>query len=280
MKKPAITSLLIMSLVLVLVTSVSAGVPAAPLAPDVVTSNPDLLPGCGIDVILVLDASASIDSGEQQDVEDAANAFLSALVGTGSKVAIVEFASSTTTGVPYTALPGPGVPAVFTNYLAGYPHTATVGQYTNWGYAWWQVNQLASADLVVFVTDGNPTAHGGYNGITYEQDSSPNATQLENFLAAAETQANITKTGGSHNFAVGVGSDLNITNLYRVLDDGGTAGNLQLTTRPQISPRRISWLLATSAPWMTPWRRSSTTLWRLHHCAQVAGCRRKPGYDR
>ena len=116
MKKPAITSLLILSLILVLVTSVSAGVPAAGttvadpetadsvapsgnaidvvLAPDAVGTNPDLLPGCGIELVLILDASGSINTTEQGLVRAASTAFLNALNNTGSRVAIVEFADN------------------------------------------------------------------------------------------------------------------------------------------------------------------------------------------
>ena len=55
-------------------------------------TNPDLTDSCGIDVVLVLDESNSINTANGiANVEDAARAFVSGLVGTGSRLRIVEF---------------------------------------------------------------------------------------------------------------------------------------------------------------------------------------------
>ena len=128
------------------------------LAPDVVGNNPDLQPGCGIKVVLVLDASGSISGSELTAVRSAANTFLTALVNTGSQVAIVEFATLGDVPVGYTLVTTASINSggVFATYLsatnlAGSQYhdgrTSVVGTggtaWTNWGYAFNTVNGLS-----------------------------------------------------------------------------------------------------------------------------------------
>src|SRR5262249_874222 len=66
--------------------------------------NPNLAAGCGINVMLVLDKSGSIESsGATPKVKAAARAFLNALSDTGSQVAIIDFSTDAQMQVPYTA---------------------------------------------------------------------------------------------------------------------------------------------------------------------------------
>ncbi|MEZ4663485.1 MAG: VWA domain-containing protein [Caldilineaceae bacterium] len=198
-----------------------------------VNPNHDLQPACGINVVLVLDASGSIDTTEQGQVRTAASTFIDALQDTGSQVAIVEFATLGDTPIAYTEVTSANM-GIFNDYLS--TSTSTPGPqyhdgrnsvdngstaYTNWDYAFHLVNLLATPpDLVVFVTDGDPTARGGYGSNALVTSST--SSQVANHLNAAESTANITKSNsgnqgsGSHIFAVGVGSGVSISNLERV----------------------------------------------------------------
>src|SRR5690606_2438231 len=75
-----------------------------------------------------------------------------------------------------------------------------------------------SADLVIFFTDGNPTAYDHNNGDCAGGDvRTPNSNNFSynTALSKAVTQANIIKAAGKHMFAVGVG-DVNVGNLKAI----------------------------------------------------------------
>ena len=122
--------------------------------------NPNLPPRCGIDVMLVLDESGSIQSsGQTENVRNATRAFLNALSGTGAGVSIVDFSSTAARPVPYTTVTADTIANKFEPYLVnGYKP----GGYTNWEAAFAKVREANTqgtlADLVVFITDGDPTA--------------------------------------------------------------------------------------------------------------------------
>jgi hypothetical protein len=166
-------------------------------------ANPNLPPRCGINVMLVLDESGSIaSSGQTETVKSATRAFLNALAGTGAKVSIVDFSSSAARPVPYTTVTAETIANTFNPYLAtGYKPNG----YTNWEAAFGEVraaNDLKPlADLVVFITDGDPTARnktgGGYETVP-EGDVRA--------MRPAAIQADLVKEQGSHVFAIGVGT--------------------------------------------------------------------------
>src|SRR5262249_22716512 len=121
--------------------------------------NPNLAAGCGINVMLVLDKSGSIESsGATPKVKAAARAFLNALSDTGSQVAIIDFSTDAQMQVPYTAVTPDSISNVFDPYLVNkYKPSGS----TNWQAAFQQVKAANAqkdpvADLVVFMTDGDP----------------------------------------------------------------------------------------------------------------------------
>src|SRR6478735_7742361 len=69
-------------------------------------ATPDLTPGCGLDVVLVLDASGSIGdvSGAVQNVKDASKTFLDAFQDTNTRVGIVTFNTTASAVVPLTTV--------------------------------------------------------------------------------------------------------------------------------------------------------------------------------
>jgi hypothetical protein len=179
--------------------------------------NPDLAPRCGIDVMLVLDESGSIQtSGATGQVRTAAKAFLGALSGTGADVSIVEFNSRARHVIGYTTVTGASLAGVFDPYIDAtggpgqprYDPGAYPGneRWTNWDDAFEKVHEANHAgpvaDLVVFITDGDPTAYDRDNG-------TPVVGLVDGDVEAmrrAATEADSVKAQGSHVFAVGVGA--------------------------------------------------------------------------
>ncbi|MEM7132294.1 MAG: hypothetical protein AAF702_38685 [Chloroflexota bacterium] len=202
--------IIVLSLLLWLVPSINAN--AQSVIPE---KNPNLLSACGLDIALVLDASYSISNestppepSEQDQVRAATQNLVDVLSGTGSRLSIVEFASSADTPIPYTPVTQASITDTFQPYIHGTGgggnkyHDGRLGTCTNWDGAFRQVNLLLNKpDLVLFVTDGRPnTVH---NGPICE-------ASLVTALDAAATQANITKSGpdGAHIFAIGIGGPL------------------------------------------------------------------------
>ncbi len=180
-------------------------------------NNPSVPVKCGLKVALVLDLSGSIDSGEFTQLKDAANAFVTALTGTPSAVAVYTFASSApATG--NTTLP---LTSVVSADEAGPVHTkinklvkpGNPNYYTNWDRGLLQVAQSAETyDSVLFVTDGNPTVFGEASAV------STRFLEIEHGIFSA----NAVKTKGSKVIGVGVG-----------LGTGSAAAaNLQAVTGP------------------------------------------------
>jgi uncharacterized repeat protein (TIGR01451 family) len=166
--------------------------------------NPTLPPRCGINVMLVLDESGSIaQSGATDQVRDAARAFLNALKGTGSRVSIVDFSTRAQRPVGYTTVTDQSMASTFNPYLEdGYDPSG----WTNWEDAFHEVkvanDEGPVADLVVFVTDGDPTARNTDSGGVV--DGLPEGDVEA--LRRAASEADRVKGQGSHVFALGVGA--------------------------------------------------------------------------
>ncbi|WP_040248693.1 proprotein convertase P-domain-containing protein, partial [Psychroserpens mesophilus] len=192
-------------------------------------------PSCNaLNVIVVLDESGSIDSSTESQVEAASLALANALKDTGAELAFVEFASSA--DIPtYGGFTGwntvnqayiDGLNNATTGLVAQYGSNAnTTDQFTNWEDALLKVldlNAIMTADIVLFMTDGNPNR---------SVDGSGNPTSSGDHVQDAADQACLIKQQGSHIFSLGVGSDINVTNLISVTgpiqDDG--PGNPTLT---------------------------------------------------
>ncbi|RKE90895.1 GEVED domain-containing protein [Ichthyenterobacterium magnum] len=184
-------------------------------------------PSCNaFKVIVVLDESGSIDSA-QGDVEAAALALANALKDTGAQLAFVEFATSA--DIPtYGGFTGYNL--VNQAYIDGLNHPSTgivasfgdrsntTGEFTNWEDALRKavtLNNTMTADIVLFMTDGNPNR--SVNG------SGDPTTSGDHVLDAVDEACTL-KQSGAHLFALGVGANINTNNLIAVtgpiLDDG------------------------------------------------------------
>ncbi|HEY1276847.1 MAG TPA: VWA domain-containing protein [Thermoleophilaceae bacterium] len=168
--------------------------------------NPNLPPRCGITVMLVLDKSGSIESSHATEaVRNAARAFLTALSGTGSKVSITDFSTTAKQQIGYTTVTDDSIRDVFNPYLQNdYKPAGT----TNWEDAFTKVKVAnadraqPTADLVVFITDGDPNTINKAGGGT-ERITPDGAVET---LLPAQHEADAVKGQGSHVFAVGVGA--------------------------------------------------------------------------
>lgn len=225
--RPTRTVALIITTLVVLLTTLLSSLTAAAGATSAAVANPNLQPACGAKVIVVLDESGSIQntSGAEGAVRTAANAFVNGLADTGSQLAIIEFGTSAKRVFNYTNVTsgaGGTLATTFQPYFTGsaaspadvYDSPSQTGQWTNWEDALEEVKLLNTASgvapLVVFITDGDPTATGR---------TAPFATNVANgtALTPAIVQANAVKTQGSHILAVGVGAALNnATSLGRL----------------------------------------------------------------
>jgi len=190
-------------------------------------ANPPLDLACSLRVIFVMDESGSIRGeggvpGILTEVRDAANGFMNALAGTGSEIAIIEFNTTARLAFDYMPLTSANVSSTLSPYVNGttgpshgdrydpydYTESTTPSFYTNWEDALDMVASINAsqtitdvADLVVFFTDGNPTAHNDPNapgGVDIDTDD------VASHVPDAELAANVVKGQGSHMFVIGV----------------------------------------------------------------------------
>ena len=203
-----------------------------PVEPFICTNPINPSPSCNnFNVVVVLDESGSIDDATEAQVEAASIALANALIDTGAEMAFVEFAESG--DVPtYGGFSGWNV--VDQDYIDGLnnPSTGlvvqygdnsnTTGPFTNWEDALNKVlelNLVQVADLVLFMTDGSPTAY--INDLDGTIDSSGGTSTA---LGNALDESCDVKQMGSHIFMLGVGTGIEANNLAEIsgpiLDDG------------------------------------------------------------
>ena len=202
-----------------------------------VRDNPPFPAICGINILLVLDRSGSI-AGHEDDYRDAAKAFVSSLSGTSTQIGILSFSAG---AAPVNSYAGPLGSASLTHAPADLSAAgsadslnATIDSVydgpvggTNWDAALQaaaaakgftanaSTGQTANPDVVVFLTDGNPTARS-----TAGSDAGADVDLLD--LTAGMASANLVKNQAARGgtkvklFAIGVGSGVNASNLSAV----------------------------------------------------------------
>jgi uncharacterized repeat protein (TIGR01451 family)/LPXTG-motif cell wall-anchored protein len=195
------------------VVGLAALTPLASSATPASDGNPDLASACGLDVTLVLDDSGSISTTEADQARAAADLFASALVGTPSSLKVVTFATRAT-GIAA----GGGSTSNLNNIVFRDPASYTAPTSgdgdggTNWDDALEVVRRSngGPGDLVVFVTDGDPTYRnedepdGHANDGSHALDGDGNTVSAAN-LSAAVYEADAIKDAGAHLFGIGVG---------------------------------------------------------------------------
>ena len=207
---------------------VPAGVTTVNLTVNVIScyeENPDLTgDNCpSIDVILILDESNSIGN-DDDEVVDGAVALANGLKNTTARLAVIKFSTSAeNVDVPGF---GAGYVAVDDAYVASLQShlnsTYNPNGWTNWEDALEHAKTLHdadAADLIVIVTDGNPTAminDGGCSGCGNSNGSACYDCNESNALARAEAVANLLKGSGAHLFALGVADNIDAANLAAI----------------------------------------------------------------
>ncbi|MCE7987353.1 MAG: DUF11 domain-containing protein [Caldilinea sp. CFX5] len=176
--------------------------PRTVLAQTTPANNPDLTPRCGLDVILVLDESASL-TDYAATVRTSVRSLLAGLADTGAQVALIEFnmEARQPIGAGYHPITSTGLAAggVFDRYLN---NNYQPNGYTNWEAAFAQVENInrdhGVAPLVIFFTDSGPNVYTNQFGTVVGGNE---AVALDEAVQAA----NRVKAQGSHIFVVGVG---------------------------------------------------------------------------
>jgi len=194
--------------------------------------NPDLPANIScpnLKVIFVLDESGSITGSDITAVRNGVLALANALNGSGAELRIIEFATTAS----LINLGGATVNNTFIANLTNYLNSSYSGQsynpvsanpctgWTNWEDAL-EIAQVQTGDLVMFFTDGNPTAYNVSNNSGNCDGNDVNAGNSGSIAATALSRAidvaDDIKSDGKHMFAIGVGSGVNTSNLIAISD--------------------------------------------------------------
>jgi len=182
--------------------------------------NPDLDSGCyEIKLIFILDESGSI-GGNANDVKNGVLAFLNALNGQNILAAIIEFSNLGRVVNTYTVIDDNYILNI-TNYFNGVanfsaPYTGQTyspNTGTNWHDAMIKADAMASADLILFFTDGEPTEYTQANGNV--ATNCGGGTDVPDIVNPVKI-ANKLKNEGTHMFMLGVGNNVISLNLQRM----------------------------------------------------------------
>jgi uncharacterized repeat protein (TIGR01451 family) len=175
-------------------------------------NNPPFPSKCGLDVALVMDLSGSVFEfqGGFQALRAAGVAMTDALVGTPSQVAVYTFGSlapapgSTNINRPLSPVSTSEGADTVKGWINGLAQP-NPGQATNWDRGLYQVAKSASDfDVVVVLTDGEPTRYGPFGSSTV----SPMGTGIQTRFIEIEQaifSANAVKAKGTRIIAVGLG---------------------------------------------------------------------------
>ena len=148
-------------------------------------------------IVLVLDRSGSIQQNGAAAYKNAVTGFVNDLVGTNTEVGIVSFAASSSLEAGYTSVLG-GPSTALTNAINNVYNN--LGGGTNWDAGLFAVDApfITAPDLVVMVTDGNPTLNNTTN-------TSASEVNWEDFTQAV-TSANLLKSNDSRVITVAAGA--------------------------------------------------------------------------
>jgi hypothetical protein len=174
-------------------------------------ANPVLADSCGLDMVLVIDSSGSINATELAQMKTAFNTFVAAfLPETPTEMAVVDFDTSAAVIQPFTSSESTLNSAI---------NSVVAGGATNWDDALFDARGLfphrpSKPDLMVFASDGNPNVRGGHvfpghlpvaTSVT-EQDAMDHATD----------ESDQAKTDNIRILGLGIGSDLDVLNMKAI----------------------------------------------------------------
>ncbi|MEP9383076.1 SpaA isopeptide-forming pilin-related protein [Nocardioides cheoyonin] len=198
--------------------------------------NPELPDKCGLNVAVIMDFSLSVQqSGDVQNLKNAANSVADALTGTPSRMALFSFGYVSPSS--YNQPNNPDLIPVSTQagadaFKAQYAGWGATGA-TNWDNALYTASLSAGVagttnhyDLAIVITDGNPTVYGnrGTQGPNNVNGNNPVAAEgPTNFDRLREDEnaifsANALKAQGTRVIAVGVGNGITQTAAQTALN--------------------------------------------------------------
>ena len=175
--------------------------------------NPTLVQTCGLDVVVVIDNSGSIDAGELSAAQAAVNGIVTALMPeTPTQMALVSFNLSATVVQPFTASE-----STMTGAVSG---VLTSGNFTNWDDGLGEgrplfPNRAGISDLLIEVSDGHPNRRGGHTLLTHTAGVSGPVTESA-ALGWAGAEANQAKVDGIRIIGLREGTDLSVNNMIAI----------------------------------------------------------------
>ncbi len=179
--------------------------------------NPVLPKKCGLRIAIVLDLSGSLEDSDVASSKTAARGLVDALQGTPSSVGVYTFA----TFAPDGANSSLGATSVSTSAgaktvkdkISGLKRPKSEHGGTNWDKGLSQVPSGAY-DLILFVTDGNPTAYGTPANRGDNTDFGFVADPID--LDTAVSAANNHKAAGTFVMGLAVGESINTGNIKAI----------------------------------------------------------------
>lgn len=182
--------------------------------------NPALPNQCGLSIALVFDLSNSLTVSDVTNSKKAGVAFIDALEGTPSSVGIYSFATfapaGSNTNLPATSVATDDGADVVRAHINGLSRPDNAQGGTNWDAGLGQV--AGGYDMVVFITDGKPTAYGTPGSAPPGNDDyGTGFDQID--LDTAILRANDLKSNGAFVMGLGVGSGVDEENIKDVSGD-------------------------------------------------------------
>lgn len=168
-------------------------------------SNPALPQVCGLDIAIVLDLSNSLSDRDVEASRDAATDFVNVLQGTPSSVGVYTFATfapdRTNLQLGKTSIATAGGAGQVRDHIANLQRVPTNVGGTNWDTGFSQI-PTSEYDVIVFITDGNPTAYG-VPGTGRNNDYGSSVDQID--INRGTESSNAHKAAGTFVIGLGVG---------------------------------------------------------------------------
>ncbi len=184
---------------------------------------------CGLSIAIVFDKSSSINSSEMTSMRNAALGFVgtNGLGGTPSSVSLYQFNTTAARFLTTTSIAGSQttVNNAINNNISG-----SGSGYTNWDDAMRKVafNGTETYDVVLFLTDGDPTVNGTSGS---NQETTIGFRNIEEGIFSANTVKNMTGPSGHRTKVVAVGIGLaNNSHLNLAAISGPNSGSDYYTT--------------------------------------------------
>ncbi|WP_181036100.1 LPXTG cell wall anchor domain-containing protein [Arthrobacter sp. N199823] len=195
----------------------------APQALVTALNNP-VLPGkCGLNIAIVLDLSNSLLDTHVSASKTAAKSVVDSLRGTPSSVGAYTFGTfapdRTNASIAKSSVSTTNGANTVNTKIGQFSRVPTSVGGTNWDAALRQI-PTSQYDIVLFVTDGNPTAYGTPNS-NANQSVPRNNTDFglrsdAVDLSTAVTAADALKNSGTFVMGLGVGADINMANIQAI----------------------------------------------------------------